>query len=95
MKAFRYGTEQIVNRHGDIVWRIYKFYSDDTRGVAVGEISDQDTVELLTQAPAMRRLMIDQKKFGINPRMALRPRNYTKRTLRDYAHAFVDIFRKL
>lgn len=94
MRAFRYGMHEDRDEHG-VYWRVYKFSATDTRGSYVGRIYDKETMELLTQAPAMRRLMDDQKKFGVHPRMALRKRSYLPRTLRDFTHAFVDIFRKL
>lgn len=80
---------------GAIGWAVYKFTGTDPKGVYVGYITDKETVELLTQAPTMRRLMDDQKRFGVNPRMALRPRTYTHRKLRDYALAMYEFFKKL
>lgn len=90
MKAFRYAVDLDEDTGR---WYVYKFSATED-GICIGYLTDLDTINLLMQAPAMRQMHDAQKKFA-QPATALTKREYSRRTLRDFAHAFAEYFRKL
>lgn len=92
MKPYRFLVEE--NPHTvPAPWKVYRVTGNDARGKFVATVWDHETLRLLIDAPAKAQLLANVKK--LHPEIALKTRHYSGRTLRDYAHAFVNYLRRL
>jgi hypothetical protein len=91
MKQYRFLVKENEMLLGQ--FDVYKCYGDDARGVFVGTICDKEILHLLIEAPATKQLLANVRK--LHPELALIPRDYKHRTLRDFAAAFIGYLRKL